>query len=122
MFIDLFLGLFLLREFISWKFTPLTSPAILWVLHLGLFWLPIALIISALSLALELLLGTSFYFLGTHLIALGFLTTILIGFGTRVTYRTFRTSTSCRQLCYWYICIHSSSCTTQSALQCKYRL
>lgn len=31
-------------------------------------------------------LETSFSFLGLHLVALGFLTTILIGFGTRVTY------------------------------------
>ena len=83
--IDLGLGLYLLREFISWKFSPLTSPAILWVLHLGLFWLPTALLLSAIFNALELYLGTSFYFIGIHLIAIGFLTTILIGFGTRVT-------------------------------------
>lgn len=83
--IDFLLGVFLLREFISWKFTPLTSPAILWVLHLGLFWLPTALLLSALFGAVELYLGTSFYYIGMHLIALGFLTTILIGFGTRVT-------------------------------------
>ncbi|MFT5659790.1 MAG: hypothetical protein ACI9TV_000417 [Sulfurimonas sp.] len=83
--IDVILGLYLLREFISWKFTPLTSHAILWVLHLGLFWLPTALLLSAMSLTAELMLGTSFYFLGVHLIAIGFLTTILIGFGTRVT-------------------------------------
>ena len=83
--IDLVLGLYLLREFINWKFTPLSEPAILWVLHLGLFWLPAALFLSALSLSAELYLGTSFYFLGVHLLAIGFLTTILIGFGTRVT-------------------------------------
>ena len=83
--VDLFLGLYLLREIISWKFSPLTSPAILWVLHLGLFWLPTALIVSAITLGAELLLDKSFYFLSIHLLAIGFLTTILIGFGTRVT-------------------------------------
>jgi uncharacterized protein involved in response to NO len=83
--LDILLGLYLLGEFLRWKLSPMNAPAILWVLHLGLFWLPIALFFSALSLTLELFLDTDFYFLGIHLIAIGFLTTILIGFGTRVT-------------------------------------
>ncbi len=83
--IDLLLGLYLLGEFVKWELKPLSSPPIVWVLQLGLFWLPTALFLSAISLTLELFLDTSFYFLGVHLIALGFLTTILIGFGTRVT-------------------------------------
>ena len=84
-FIDLLLGVYLLGEFLKWKLDPFNSPAIVWVLQLGLFWLPSALLLSAVSLTLELFLDTSFYFLGVHLIAIGFLTTILIGFGTRVT-------------------------------------
>jgi len=52
---------------------------------LALFWLPTAFLLSALSLTTELLVGTSFYFLNIHLLAIGFLTTLLIGFGTRVT-------------------------------------
>lgn len=83
--LDVLLGLYLLREFLRWKFTPFSSPSILWVLQLGLFWLPTAFVIDALALTAELFLDTSFYFLGVHLIAIGFLTTILIGFGTRVT-------------------------------------
>lgn len=83
--LDVLLGLYLLREFISWRLSPFNSPAILWVLHLGLFWLPTALFLSALSLGAELLLEINFYFLNIHLLAIGFLTTILIGFGTRVT-------------------------------------
>ena len=82
--LDILLGFYLLGEFLKWKLSPLNAPAILWVLHLGLFWLPTAFLFSALALTLELLLDTSFYFLGIHLIAIGFLTTILIGFGTRV--------------------------------------
>jgi uncharacterized protein involved in response to NO len=42
-------------------------------------------LLSAFSLVGELFLNTSFYFLNIHLLALGFLTTVLIGFGTRVT-------------------------------------
>ncbi|WP_455757450.1 NnrS family protein [Sulfurimonas sp.] len=83
--LDILLGLYLLGEFLNWKLTPFSAPAIVWVLQLGLFWLPTAFFLSALSLTAELFLDTSFYFLNIHLLALGFLTTILIGFGTRVT-------------------------------------
>lgn len=83
--LDTVLGLYLLAEFLRWKLPLLSSPPILWVLHLGLFWLPAAFLLSAISLSAELFLETSFYFLNLHLLAIGFLTTILIGFGTRVT-------------------------------------
>ncbi|MFK5936890.1 MAG: NnrS family protein [Sulfurimonas sp.] len=83
--IDLLLATYLAYEFLRWKLNPLQSPAILWVLHLALFWLPTAFLLSAISLSAELLLDTSFYFLNIHLLSIGFLTTLLIGFGTRVT-------------------------------------
>ncbi|OIP55197.1 MAG: hypothetical protein AUK54_04415 [Helicobacteraceae bacterium CG2_30_36_10] len=83
--LDLLLGLYLLVEFLRWKLPLLSSPPILWVLHLALFWLPAAFLLSAISLSVELFLDTSFYFLNVHLLAIGFLTTVLIGFGTRVT-------------------------------------
>ncbi len=83
--VDLLLGAYTLYEFRRWELPMFNSPAILWVLHLALFWLPTAFILSALSLSMELILGTSFYFLNIHLLAIGFLTTLLIGFGTRVT-------------------------------------
>jgi len=83
--IDLVLGVYLLLEIKRWELKPFESPAILWVLHLALFWLPTAFLLSAFSLVAEILLDTSFYFLNIHLLAIGFLTTLLIGFGTRVT-------------------------------------
>ncbi len=83
--IDLLLGVYMFLEFRRWELPLFSSPAILWVLHLSLFWLPTAFLLSALSLTTELVVGTSFYFLNIHLLAIGFLTTLLIGFGTRVT-------------------------------------
>ena len=83
--IDILLAIYLSYEFLRWKLNPLHSPSILWVLHLALFWLPMAFLLSAISLSAELFLDTSFYFLNVHLLAIGFLTTLLIGFGTRVT-------------------------------------
>jgi uncharacterized protein involved in response to NO len=83
--VDILLGGYTLYEFNRWKLPLFNSPAILWVLHLSLFWIPVAFLLSALSLTAELLLDNSFYFLNIHLLAIGFLTTVLIGFGTRVT-------------------------------------
>ena len=82
--VELLLAGVLLREFLRWQLHPLQSPAILWVLHLALFWLPAAFLLSGLSSAYAALSDTSFYFLGIHLLLLGFLLTVLIGFGTRV--------------------------------------
>ncbi len=83
--IDVALASYLALEFHRWELKPFESPSILWVLHLALAWLPLAFLLSALSLLGELFLDTSFYYLNIHLLAIGFLTTILIGFGTRVT-------------------------------------
>jgi len=83
--VDLLLAGYMFFEFKRWDLHPLQSPPILWVLHLALFWLPISFFISALSLGAEILFDTSFYYLNIHLLAIGFLTTLLIGFGTRVT-------------------------------------
>ena len=83
--LDLLLGAYMLMEFLRWELRPFESPAILWVLHLSLFWLPTAFLLSALSTTVEMFTNTSFYFLEIHLLAIGFLTTVLIGFGTRVT-------------------------------------
>lgn len=83
--IDLGLAAYLLKEILRWKLQPLESPAILWVLHLALLWLPIALFIGALATLAETISGNSFAAMQIHLLAIGFLTTVLIGFGTRVT-------------------------------------
>lgn len=83
--ISLALSFYIFREFLSWKFHPLSAPAILWILHLALFWLPLGLAISGIAQIIEAFYGIDFLFAGIHLLVLGFLTTILIGFGTRVT-------------------------------------
>ena len=83
--LDVLLGLFILKEIVRWKLPIMRSPAILGILHLALFWLPLGLILGALGKACELTFDISVISLDTHLIALGFLNTILIGFGTRIT-------------------------------------
>lgn len=83
--ISILLALYLLREFLRWKLHPFQSPAIVWILHLALFWLPSALLIGGILQIIETLTSLDFLFAGVHLLVLGFLTTVLIGFGTRVT-------------------------------------
>lgn len=83
--VGIILALYLFREFLRWKLHPFNSPAIIWILHLGLFWLPIGLLMGSLSQIVEMIYSVSLLFAEYHLLALGFLTTILIGFGTRVT-------------------------------------
>ena len=83
--VSILLALYLLREFLRWKLHPFHSPAIVWILHLALFWLPAAILIGGILQIIETLTLLNFLFAGVHLLVLGFLTTVLIGFGTRVT-------------------------------------
>jgi uncharacterized protein involved in response to NO len=83
--VSLVLSIFLAFEFKRWNFNIKESPAILQILQIALFWFALALFLGSLSTLAEITLQRSFYYAQTHLIALGFITTILIGFGTRVT-------------------------------------
>jgi uncharacterized protein involved in response to NO len=82
---DFILAAYMLREFLRWKMPLFSSPSILWVLHVSLFWLPVGILIGALSTIASHLGGGDFVAMQIHLVVIGFLTTVLIGFGTRVT-------------------------------------
>ncbi|MDH5465245.1 MAG: NnrS family protein, partial [Thiovulaceae bacterium] len=84
-YVDILLAIFLLKEFWRWKLNTTQAPAILKILHVALFWLPLGLLLGAVTSILSLFTQQSFLFSQTHLIALGFIVTMLIGFGTRVT-------------------------------------
>ncbi len=81
----LLLSLYLAKEIYSWKLPYKNSQSILWILHLGLFWLPVSLFVSSFASFIELMFEKDFIYVGLHLVMLGFLTTLMIGFGTRVT-------------------------------------
>ncbi|WP_297524585.1 NnrS family protein, partial [Sulfurovum sp.] len=73
------------KELHRWKL-PFPNPnPLLWILHIALFWVPVAFILSGLVNLVTLLSGISFLALDIHMLVLGFVLTILIGFGTRVT-------------------------------------
>lgn len=83
---DLPLFLFFTRELFKWKLSFRNVPAIIWVLYLALLWIPIGFLFSTLISLSQLLGMTSFFFekVIIHTFALGYFTTMLIGFGTRV--------------------------------------
>lgn len=83
--IDIILGFYIAFEIKRWRVPFKGSAAILKILHISLYWLIASFIIGGLARLLEINFGLNFMQLDTHLLALGFLTTMLIGFGTRVT-------------------------------------
>lgn len=67
-------------ELIKWKLPFHKAPPILWVLFLSLWWVPL----SFGLFAFEGLSGMELERASLHALALGYFTTILIGFGTRI--------------------------------------
>jgi uncharacterized protein involved in response to NO len=83
--IDLAIAYLLGKEILRWEL-PFPNPnPLLWVLHIALFWVPLSFALAGLSNLVILLTGVNFVALDTHAILLGFVFTVLIGFGTRVT-------------------------------------
>ncbi len=83
--VDLGLAALIGRELLRWKL-PFPNPnPLLMVLHIALYWVPLAFLLGGLSSLVTMLSGINFLALNIHLLTLGFVFTILIGFGTRVT-------------------------------------
>ena len=83
--IDLSLFSLFTYELLKWRLPVFKVTAIMWVLYLSLFWLPVGFFISSLESASNLLdLGIVFDKAALHTLAIGYFSTVLIGFGTRV--------------------------------------
>ncbi len=83
--VDIGLGLYIAVEVKRWKMPFSGSPAILKILHVSFYWLIAALLAGGVVGLIETVTQLRFMMLETHLLAIGFVTTMLIGFGTRVT-------------------------------------
>jgi len=83
--VDIALGLLIGKELLRWKLQFPNPNPLLWILHTALYWVPISFLIGGSSNFVSLLTGISFLALDIHMLTLGFVFTILIGFGTRVT-------------------------------------
>ena len=82
---DIPLFVMITRELIKWKLPFFKVPAIMWVLYLGLYWIPFAFFISIVESLMEFY-NPSIIFekAAIHAMALGYFLTLLVGFGTRV--------------------------------------
>lgn len=83
--VDLALAYIIGKEIFRWKLQFPNPNPLLWILHIALFWVPVGFFLGAVANFITLLTGIHFLALDTHVILLGFVLTILIGFGTRVT-------------------------------------
>ncbi|HIP44383.1 MAG TPA: NnrS family protein [Sulfurospirillum arcachonense] len=83
--VDLSLFAFFTYELLKWKLPVFKVTAIMWVLYLSLFWLPVGFFISLLESTSSLFdMGIVFEKSALHTLAIGYFSTVLIGFGTRV--------------------------------------
>jgi len=73
------------KHIVSWDLPFSTENPLIFILLLALFWIPIAFLLSVLINIIALIGDVNFIYLDIHLLMLGFLLTLLIGFGTRVT-------------------------------------
>lgn len=82
---DIPLFIMITRELIKWKLPFFKSPAIMWVLFLGLYWIPVAFFVSIIEGLMAFYDPTIIFEKAViHTMALGYFLTVLIGFGTRV--------------------------------------
>ncbi|KEA45291.1 hypothetical protein CR66_08725 [Campylobacter mucosalis] len=82
---DIALFVLFVREFYIWRLPIFKTSAIMWVLYLSLYWIPVGFAISILEGINDIFsLGFVFEKTSLHTFAVGYFLTILIGFGTRV--------------------------------------
>ena len=83
--VDIPLFILITRELIKWKLPFFKVPAIMWVLYLALYWIPVAFLLSIVE-SIMAIYSPEILFekVVVHTIALGYFVTVLLGFGTRV--------------------------------------
>ncbi len=82
--VDILLGGYIFYEFWRWHVDFKSAPAILKILHIALAWFVFAFLFGGLFELIALLMHHTTMQLQLHLFALGFVTVMLVGFGTRV--------------------------------------
>lgn len=84
-FIDFAIAYLIGKELLRWSLSYPKENPLLWILHISVYWIPVAFVLSATANLISLFSTVYFLALDIHLILFGFILTILIGFGTRVT-------------------------------------
>jgi uncharacterized protein involved in response to NO len=82
---DIPLFIIITKELIKWKLPLFKVPAIMWVLYLGLYWIPIGFFISITESSMAFYDPSIIFEKAViHTLSLGYFMTVLVGFGTRV--------------------------------------
>lgn len=82
---DVPLFILITRELIKWKLPFFKVPAIMWVLYLALYWIPVGFFLSIIESIMAIYSPEMiFEKVVIHTLALGYFVTVLLGFGTRV--------------------------------------
>lgn len=82
---DIPLFIIITKELIKWKLPIFKVPSIMWILFIGLYWIPIAFLISILQGFMAFYEPNIIFEKAViHTLALGYFITMLVGFGTRV--------------------------------------
>ncbi len=82
---DIILGIYIGKELVKWKLPLTVYNPMLNILHISLLWVPVSFLVGSISKAISTYNNSYFISLDIHILMLGFLFTVLIGFGTRVT-------------------------------------
>jgi len=83
--VDMALAVLFLYELYRMDLPFPNKTPLLWSLHIALFWIPLAFFASSFAEFSEAWFGFDYIAVDIHLLMLGFLTTVMISFGTRVT-------------------------------------
>jgi len=82
---DIPLFILFTRELIKWKLPLFKVPAIMWVLYIALYWIPLAFGLSIIESIMSFVSPDILFEKAViHTLALGYFITVLLGFGTRV--------------------------------------
>lgn len=82
---DIPLFILFTKEIIRWKIDYRKVTPIMWILYLSLYWIPIGFFVSSLESIIYMINDNIVFEKAViHIFALGFFSTILLGFGTRV--------------------------------------
>jgi len=73
------------KHILSWNLPFPNENSLVAILLLALYWIPVAFLFACVTNLIALIGNSTFIYLDIHTLMLGFLLTLLIGFGTRVT-------------------------------------
>lgn len=83
-FIDVAISGFLIQEIRKWKLLSPQSDPLTWLLHIGMYWTAIGFMLGGLMKGIMLFSDINFLTLNIHIVMLGFVLTLFMGFGTQM--------------------------------------